>query len=80
MLEKDQGLLTGIFMVLRDEMRQTPGDIVKVVSLLSGVESDFIARHATANEIVAALPVLDKVHDFRRLWRILEAGRIYLGD
>lgn len=79
MINKDRPLLVGIFMVLRDKMRETPGDITKAVALLAGLDAECVARKATAAEVVEALPVLDRVHDLGRLWRVLRAGSFYLG-
>ncbi len=79
LINKDRPLLTGIFMVLRDEMRKAPGDITKAVALLAGLDAEWVARNATAAEVVEALPVLDKVHDLGRLWGLLRSGSFYLG-
>lgn len=79
LINKDRPLLTGIFMVLRDEMRKTPGDITKAVALLTGLDAEWVARNATAAEVVEALPVLDRVHDLGRLWGLLKRGSFYLG-
>jgi hypothetical protein len=79
LINKDRPLLVGIFMVLRDEMRETPGDITRAVALLSGLDARWVAQNATAAEVVEALPVLDRVHDLGRLWGLLRAGSFYLG-
>lgn len=79
LVNRDRPLLVGIFTVLREEMRKVPGDITKVVALLAGLDAEWVARNATAAEIVEALPVLDQVHDLGRLWGLLRAGSFYLG-
>jgi len=79
LINKDQPLLVGIFMVLREEMRKAPGDITKAIALLAGLDAKWVARNATAAEVVEALPVLDQVHDLGRLWGLLRAGSFYLG-
>jgi hypothetical protein len=79
LINKDRPLLVGIFTVLRDEMRKIPGDITKAVALLAGLDAKWVAQNATAAEIVEALPALDQVHDFGRLWGLLRAGSFYLG-
>jgi hypothetical protein len=79
MINKDRPLLVGIFTVLREEMRKAPGDITRAVALLAGLDAEWVARNATAAEMVEALPVLDQVHDLRRLWGTLRAGSFYLG-
>lgn len=79
LINKDRSLLVGIFTVLREEMREAPGDITKAIALLSGLDAEWIARNATAAEIVEALPVLDEVHSLGRLWGLLKRGSFYLG-
>lgn len=79
LINKDRPLLVGIFTVLREEMRKAPGDITKAVALLTGLDAEWVARNATAAEVVEALPVLDRVHDLGRLWGLLRAGSFYLG-
>jgi len=79
LINKDRPLLVGIFMTLREEMRKAPGDITKAVALLAGLDAEWVARNATAEEVVEALSVLDRVHDLGRLWGILRAGSFYLG-
>lgn len=79
LVNKDRPLLVGIFTVLRDEMRKAPGDIIKAVALLAGLDAEWVARKATAEEIVEALPVLDRIHDLGRLWGLLRMGSFYLG-
>lgn len=78
LIAKDRSLLSEVFFVLREKMSKAPGDIIKAVSLLAGVDPIWVAQKATAQEIVEALPVLDKVHDLRRLWRVVQEGRVYL--
>jgi hypothetical protein len=79
LINKDRPLLVGIFTVLREEMQRTPGDITKAVALLAGLDAGWVAKNATAAEVVEALPVLDRVHDLGRLWGLLRAGSVYLG-
>jgi hypothetical protein len=80
LINKDRPLLVGVFMVLRDEMRKAPGDITKAVALLAGLDAEWVAKNATAAEMVEALPTLDRVHDLGRLWGLLRAGSFYLGE
>jgi hypothetical protein len=79
LINKDRPLLVGIFTVLREEMRKAPGDITQAVALLAGLDAEWVARKASATEVVEALPVLDRVHDLGRLWGLLRAGSFYLG-
>jgi hypothetical protein len=79
LINKDRPLLVGIFTVLREEMRKAPGDITKAVALLAGLDAEWVARNATAAEVVEALPVLDRAHDLGRLWGLLRMGSFYLG-
>jgi hypothetical protein len=62
LINKDRPLLVGIFTVLREEMRKAPGDITRAVALLAGLDAEWVARNATATEVVEALPALDRVH------------------
>jgi hypothetical protein len=79
LLDKDRAFLTEIFFVLRDQMRETPGDITRVVAILIGAEYEWLATRVSAAEILGALPVLDEVHDFRQLHGVLRGGSVYLG-
>lgn len=78
MATKNKPLLSEIFFTLRGKMQETPGDITKAVALLAGVDPVWLAQNGTAQEIVSALPALDKIHNFSRLWKILRQGDIYL--
>jgi hypothetical protein len=75
---KDKSLLSEILFILRGKMQEIPGDIVKVVALLAGVEATWLDRQGTGEEIVNALPVLDKAHDLGKLWHIMRKGSVYL--
>ena len=80
LINRDRPLLVGVFTVLRQEMRKAPGDITQAVALLADLDAEWVARNATAAEIVEALPVLDRIHDLGWLWGLLRAGSSYLGD
>ncbi len=75
---KQKNALSEIFFVLRERMKDTPGDITKLVAILIGVEAEWLAKNGSAQDIVLALPTLDKAHDLGRLWRILREGSVYL--
>lgn len=63
----DAGLISALLHSLVSEMQKTPGDIVKMVSLLIDKPVEWIALNVTAQEIMDVLPVLDKVNDFGAL-------------
>jgi len=63
----DAGLISALLHSLVGEMQKTPGDIVKMVSLLINKPVEWIALNVTAQEIMEALPVLDKINDFGAL-------------
>lgn len=65
--ENDQDLLFQVFKTLSERMTEFPGDMVKMIGLMTDLPPDRIAKEATPAEIVAALPVLDRVHRFRDL-------------
>lgn len=71
-------VLMQIFLTLRESMLDTPGDITKVVAILAGVDPVWLATNGTAIEILGALPILDRVHNFKRLWRVVRQGSNYL--
>lgn len=73
-------VLLQIFSTLRESMLDTPGDVTKMVAILAGVDPVWLATNGTAIEILAALPVLDRIHNFNRLWRIIANGAIYFGE
>lgn len=72
-LRGNRGELSALLMALRQEMAKTPGDIVAAFALLTGQDADWIARNASAADLVNALPVLDKVNDFGLLWTSIKA-------
>ena len=76
--KKRPQLLSQIFYILRDEMKDTPGDIVKAVALLAGVDPTWLAQVATAGELLGALPVLDRAHNFGRLWQVVQEGGVHI--
>jgi hypothetical protein len=76
--DNNKGFLSVIFFTLRDEMKKLPGDITKLIAILIGVEPEWLARNGTAEQIIKALPTLDKAHDLGRLWRIMREGSVHL--
>lgn len=61
------------FVILRHEIASMPGDISKVMALLLDKNVEWVARNVTAQEFLDALPILDKVNDFRQLWQLSKA-------
>lgn len=72
-LRNDRGELSALLMALRREMASFPGDIVKAFALLIGRDYEFVARNASAADLINALPVLDEVNDFTLLWKSVKA-------
>lgn len=68
----DGDALTALFTGLRDELSATPGDMLRAMALLTGLDVNWIAGHVTAREFVEALPVLDRVNDFSGLWTSIQ--------
>lgn len=64
-------LLSTILMAIRGDLQETPGDMIKIVAILAGLDPVWLAQTATPNELIAALPVLDRVHDLPRLARLI---------
>lgn len=77
MVKGDKSLLSQIFFVMREKMRESPGDITRVVAILAGVDPEWLGRNGTAHELLAALPTLNKVHNLNRLWHITKQGSFY---
>ena len=66
-------VLTALFTGLRDELASAPGDMTKALALLVDRDPLWIASEATAQEFVAALPILDEVNDLGALWAAVQA-------
>lgn len=58
---------------LAKELTFAPGDITQAFALCLDVEPEFIARNATAKDLIEALPTLDKANNFIDLFRACEA-------
>lgn len=71
-------LLSTIFFALRREMSEAPGDITKMIALLAGIDPVWLAETATGEELVEALPVLDKAHNLGRLWGIAQGMGLHV--
>lgn len=65
-------LLRDIFTMLHQRMSNAPGDILKAMSLLLDCEVEWLAPRITAQEFLAALPILDEVNNFGELWAIIQ--------
>lgn len=62
-------LLRAIFLSLRDEMTMFPGDVTRAFALLLDRDLQWTATHASAEDFVNALPVLDNANNFIALWK-----------
>lgn len=63
------GTLQAVIRSMTAGLQHAPGDVVEMVALFLGLEKDWVAEHATAAEIVAALPVIDQVNNIAGLVR-----------
>lgn len=63
--------LSKIFYIFRDEMKNSPGDLVRVMAILCSVDPVWLAQNGTAQEMIEALPVLDEVHNIGGLWKVI---------
>ena len=66
-------LLETVLRELKGELAFAPGDLITAFALCLSVEPEFIARNASGADLVNALPVLDRINDFRALWQACEA-------
>lgn len=66
-------ILFHTFIILRHELSSLPGDISKVMALLLDKDIEWVAKNVRAQEFLEALPILDKVNDFRQLWQLSKA-------
>lgn len=64
-------VLSKIFYTFRDEMRSSPGDLIRVMAILCGVDPVWLGQNGTAEEMIKALPVLDEIHQVGRLWKVI---------
>jgi len=65
-------LLSAGLRALADEMQAAPGDITRALALLAGVDAEWLAQSATAEEVLKALPALGEAND---LWALLSELR-----
>ena len=61
-------LLETVFMELRQDLTLLPGDLVTAFAICIDRPVEWVARNATAKDLVEAWPVLDAVNDFGQLW------------
>lgn len=61
-------ILQAVFTALRREMQNVPYDMIRAMALLVESEPTWVSQNITAQEFVAALPVLDRVNDFPQMW------------
>lgn len=72
-LKGNPKLLEAILKDLANELAFAPGDIVTAFALCLDVEPEWVARNASAADLINALPVLDEVNGgFVDLWRACE--------
>jgi hypothetical protein len=69
---KRPDLLSAVFRALAGEMQSAPGDLTRAVALLVDRDPEWVAVNALADEVVQALPVLDRVNDFGTLLQAMD--------
>lgn len=73
-LKENPRLLETVLKDLAGDLAFAPGDVVAAFALCLDVEPEWVARNATAKDLIEALPVLDEVNGgFVDLWRSCEA-------
>lgn len=60
-------VLSALFRALATEMKNAPGDIIKILSLLIDKPIEWTVQNVTAQDILAALPIIDKVNGFDKI-------------
>lgn len=75
-IKGDKDILTSLLVSLREKMQDTPGDMTKMVAILMGVDARWLAMNGTAQEVFKALPTLNKIHNFKKLWQIARQGNL----
>lgn len=66
-------LLSALFVALRGEMSQFPGDMVRAMAILLDKDIEWIATRCTAQDFIRVLPLLDRANNFRLLWESAKA-------
>ncbi len=65
-------LLRSIFIALRDELAEMPGDVFEAFALLLHKDRTWLAEQSvSAADLIEALPALDQVNDFSSLWGVM---------
>lgn len=65
---RNPDVLSALFQSLSEEMMPHTGVVSKVIALLVGVSPKEFAQKVTVNEVVAMLPVLNRVHNIPQLY------------
>lgn len=61
-------LLKSIFSALSSDMRDSPGDITRGLSLLFGLPEKYIAEKVKPAEVLEALPVADRLNGLQDIY------------
>ncbi len=65
-------LLRSIFIEMRDELAEMPGDVFEAFALLLHKDRTWLAEQGvSAADLIEALPSLDQINDFSSLWTVL---------
>ena len=67
-------LLTAFFRVCREELSQSPKDLVMAFAILINKNEDleWVAKNVSALDLVVAMPKLDKLNNFRLLFNTIK--------
>lgn len=63
----------GLGAALQERGAFAPGELTQAFALLIDRDVEWVARNATAKDLIAALPVLDEINDFRGLMEAAKA-------
>lgn len=61
--------LRAVITAMMQDLEHAPGDVVEMVAIFLGREPEWVARNATAVQVVAAIPTIDAVNDLAALVR-----------
>lgn len=73
------GILSALFRELQGEMRQAPGDMIKLFAILIDKPPEDVGRQVSPQEFIDSIPVLDSVHNIQRLVESARALGISVG-
>jgi len=63
-------ILSALIHSLSGDMQRSPGDMMQVLSLLTDKPIEWVAKNVTAQDFLKALPVIDKVNRFDKIFMV----------